>query len=246
MKVPRVLPALLVAMVGAIPSRAYARIPPALVRKEIRAILADPEFRGAQRPSWVTELQDRIAGAVMEFLNSLAEWLPDIRLRPTRFDSAAEWVVAILSYLAIAAVTACVLYVLVQAARRIVSPRVAVPATGPQMAAHVRPRTPEEALRQAAAHAQKGEFREAFRSVYLAILLGLDGKKVLEYSPSKTNWEYVRDLAATVPTASELLKDLTGVFDRRVYRGEECTARDYEAALAVYRRVSDISDGGAA
>jgi hypothetical protein len=215
------------------------------VKAEIHSILSTKEFRSALRPSPLAALQERMVAIILDILNRIAEWWPDINLAPNRLDSALEWFVAILAYILMAAGITGVLYVLVQAGRRILGPSAGGRAAKAERSAlsEAGVRTPDQALRLAAERARNGEFQGAFRAAYLAILLWMDARRLVEYAPSRTNWEYVRAAAgSSLPSVHEPLRTLTGDFDRKVYGGEACGRADYEKALSIYQSIASESD----
>ena len=215
------------------------------VKAEIHSILSAKEFRSALRPSPLAAFQERVVAIVLDILNRIAEWWPDINLAPNRLDSALEWFVAILAYVLMAAGTIGVLYVFVQTGRRILRPSAAGRAAKAEQSAlsEAGARTPDEALRLAAERARNGEFQGAFRAVYLGILLWMDARRLVEYAPSRTNWEYVRAAAgSSLPSVHDPLRTLTGDFDRKVYGGEICGRADYEKALSIYQSIASEID----
>ena len=217
-------------------------IPPQRVKAEIKDILSSPEFRVASRPSLFLELQKRIASAFFYVINRLAEWLSHLHLdlRPNKLDNVLEWIVAVSAYILMAAGLGGLLYILIQVGRRRLAPSVEMTDDGRLTGiAEADVRTPEEALRLAAVRAGRGEFRDAFRAAYLAILLWLDARRMVEYAPSKTNWEYVSAAAGlSLPGVHEPLRTLSKDFDRKIYGGEECGLSDYQAALSAYESIA--------
>jgi len=215
------------------------------VKAEIHSILSTKEFRSALRPSPLAAFQEKVVGIILDILSRIAEWWPDINLAPNRLDSALEWFVAILAYVLMAAGTIGVLYVFVQTGRRILRPSAAGRAAKAEQSAlsEAGARTPDEALRLAAERARNGEFQGAFRAVYLGILLWMDARRLVEYAPSRTNWEYVRAAAgSSLPSVHDPLRTLTGDFDRKVYGGEICGRADYEKALSIYQSIASEID----
>jgi hypothetical protein len=99
---------------------------------------------------------------------------------------------------------------------------------------------PEELRSRADIYASQGNFREALRHRYLALLLQLDARGVWRYDARRTNWEHIaalrrRDTSGTLVTP---LSALTRRFDRVRYGGAPCDddhwrqfdadARDFE------------------
>ena len=216
-------------------------ISPQRVKSEVRSILSTREFRAAWRPSWLLELQEKVINLVFDIINWLASVLSRVEWRPTHLRGFLEWTIAVLAYGLAAVGIVGLLYVMLQVGRRLLAApagRTPRPASG---SAESDVRSADEALRLAAERAQRGEFRDAFRAAYLAVLLWMDSQRMVEYVPSRTNWEYVRAAAGSFPSSvHEPLRTLTGIFDRKVYGGETCGAADYEAALSAYNTISAV------
>lgn len=83
--------------------------------------------------------------------------------------------------------------------------------------------------------AQAGDYRRAFRLVYLAALVALDTGGVLRFDRSKTNWEYLRALrAAGRGDIYSALTPLTREFDQVWYGLGLADAGRYAQARAQY------------
>lgn len=97
--------------------------------------------------------------------------------------------------------------------------------------------TPSAALSRAEERSQSGDYRDAVRYLYLAVLLDLDERGVLDYDRTRTNREVVRAMRNDPEMAGELQAVVT-VFDD-VWYGfhplSEATYRDYERRVAALR-----------
>ncbi len=94
-------------------------------------------------------------------------------------------------------------------------------------------------IAKAAALAESGDFRGAFRCAYLASISYLDETGALRFERSRTNWEYLRELDRGGHTsARQHLSPLTLDFDRKFYGREECSRQDYERARAAFDAIS--------
>ncbi len=213
-------------------------LPPAEIKSHIDIILSAEEFQSVQHSSAWESLRQRIIDLAFKVMNHIARIWPDFELRPSRIIGPLGWAVAILAYLLGAGILGLILYVIVQVAKRRLN-RTSKP-LDTQAVEIARPalRNAEEALALAASLSEKGDYRHALRAVYLAALLALDARRILEYIPSRTNWENVRALGKS--QAQEPLLDLTKVFDRKIYGGEECTTADYERALESYKKIANL------
>jgi hypothetical protein len=89
-------------------------------------------------------------------------------------------------------------------------------------------------------NARAGDYRAAFRLVYLATLVALDTGGVLRFDRSKTNWEYVRALRRSGrPEVYDSLLPLTREFDR-IWYGQSAAGPDvYLRAVAEYERLEN-------
>ncbi|RYG00254.1 MAG: DUF4129 domain-containing protein, partial [Caulobacteraceae bacterium] len=112
---------------------------------------------------------------------------------------------------------------------------------------------PEELRSRADIYASQGNYREALRHRYLALLLQLDSRGVWRYDTHRTNWEHIAGLRRheNQGTLVAPLSALTRRFDRVRYGGATCDsdqwtefdadARAFEAQIAPFER----SMGGA-
>ncbi len=95
---------------------------------------------------------------------------------------------------------------------------------------------PDELGERAANFAREGNFREALRHRYIAMLLRLDGRGVWRYDTRRTNWEHIAALRRGAPQNipggnNEMvapLSDLTRRFDRVRYGSAPCDAADWQ------------------
>jgi hypothetical protein len=77
-------------------------------------------------------------------------------------------------------------------------------------------RSAAELWRRAEVAARDGNFRQALRWLYLAVLFLLDSRQVLHFEPTRTNGEYLRQLRQSEQAPEALrrpFKDLTNRFD---------------------------------
>lgn len=94
--------------------------------------------------------------------------------------------------------------------------------------------SPNELRQRAQNFAERDEFREALRHLYIALLLTLDEREVWSYDPRRTNREHIAALESQ--TQSDLLSALitslsaaTWRFDRVRYGHAPCTRLDWDA-----------------
>ena len=87
---------------------------------------------------------------------------------------------------------------------------------------------PDELRERAMRFANEGNFREALRHLYIALLLNLDARGVWRYDARRTNWEHIASLrdqgkgALVAPLA-----DITRRFDRVRYGNAACEQGDW-------------------
>lgn len=86
-----------------------------------------------------------------------------------------------------------------------------------------------------------GDFRHAYRALYLGLLSGLHERGLIDFSLWRTNWHYVGTFRGD--SGRDRFADLTGVFDRVWYGGETPAASGPDGAwrddLARFRREAD-------
>jgi hypothetical protein len=97
---------------------------------------------------------------------------------------------------------------------------------------------PDELTDRAQRFAAQGNFREALRHLYIALLLYLDKNGVWRYDARRTNWEHIAALRHQVanqstlaPQMVEKLSDLTRRFDRVRYGNAPCSSDDWNRFL---------------
>ena len=90
---------------------------------------------------------------------------------------------------------------------------------------------PDELGERAAQFAHDGNYREALRHRYIALLLRLDGRGVWRYDTRRTNWEHIaalrRGAAHNGAAIVAPLSDLTRRFDRVRYGSAPCDVHDW-------------------
>lgn len=139
------------------------------------------------------------------------------------------------------AVLAAGLYLYLSAPRRPRSPELPT-AIGPQTtlgeeeARRVLSESPDEWRRRADKLAEEGQFREAIRLLYLAVLSLLHQRQLIRFEPTRTNGEYVRQVRLSERAPPELhspFRELTERFESNWYGEWNCLADDYRAGKAL-------------
>ena len=205
---------------------------PAAMAASARTVLARPEF--ASDPPPPPSIADK-----------LAAWLDKLFRRrsspqaPNMPNANPKVILGILIAVAAAAFVVLVA-VLVQAIGRREA-RAKPLALDEEEAALVEARDNDSLLALAEQSAKTGDYRRAFRLVYLASLVALDTNGVLRFDRSKTNWEYLRLLrAAGRSDVYAALTPLTREFDQVWYGFAPADASQYARALAQYHALQSV------
>lgn len=84
--------------------------------------------------------------------------------------------------------------------------------------------------------AQKAEYRDACRAVYMSLIFTLDEKGIIKYDNAKTNLEYLQ----TVKNKAELyapLKQVVNIFEYLWYGKHKGSEEDYNSCIGFYDKV---------
>lgn len=207
------------------------------VVKSARTVLARPEF--ASEPLPPPSLSDRIAA-----------WLDKVFSRKTPSPNVnmpsvnPNIILGILIVIAAAAFAVLVAVIVQAIGRR--SVRSKPLALDEEEAVLVEARDNDSLLALAEQQAKAGDFRRAFRLVYLAALVALDTGGVLRFDRSKTNWEYLRALRASGRgDIYQAMTPLTREFDHVWYGFAHADASHYARALAQYQALLAAPQGTA-
>ncbi len=100
---------------------------------------------------------------------------------------------------------------------------------------------PDVWLQQGQRYAAEGDFRRAFRAVFLAILLQMDRAGAIQYDRSRTNGDYLRMLRGPgLRALYEAMRPLSSDFDLRWYGNHPTTQMDYRRCLDEYDRIRGL------
>lgn len=205
------------------------------VREKVHRILEQPEFR---------EFDDGSRGGhhVDDWLGRLLEWLVRwLRAHPNDDTSIGPaiplppvWLFVTLAVLLVVVVAAYLL------AARIREKRAADGGPGaPAASLDVREKAPDVLLDEASALAARGELRLALRSLYLATLVALDRRRLIDFDPHRTNWQYLRKMPRG--PARDLFTDFTRLFDHKWYGDEPVSPIEYETARTLAVRIVETT-----
>lgn len=196
-----------------------------------RAVLAGPEF--ASDPPPPPSLADRIAARLDKVFHPRRP--ARTAAGPNINPKVVEGILIIIALGAFAVLVA----VLVQAIGRR-DAKVRPLALDEEEAVLMEARDNDSLLALAEQQAKTGDYRRAFRLVYLASLVSLDTDGVLRFDRSQTNWEYLRTLRASGRgNVSTALTPLTREFDQVWYGFAPTNLSQYAWALAQYHALKD-------
>jgi Domain of unknown function (DUF4129) len=192
---------------------------PGQIHRAVDEVLARPEFRPAARP-----LLDRIWSWIVERLGELLASLT---------ATTAGSLIGL-------GIFALILLLLGLLAARFVRSMSRSPEVAAQVVAT--PRRSAAAWRaEAEAHEAAGEWRQAVRCRYRALVADLASRGVVEEVPGRTSGEYRGEVDRNLPGAAEAFAGATVVFDRAWYgrqpTGEGEAARFRDLAGRVLDRV---------
>ncbi|BDI32687.1 hypothetical protein CCAX7_47380 [Capsulimonas corticalis] len=206
---------------------------------EVRRILARPEFQSEPLPP----------PSPLELgWNRFLKWLADHLPKPQRGASGTinPAIIRGLFYGLGALLFGLLVYLIVQYIR---NRTVNVVQRDRELAeeAMVEARDKDSLIDAAEARAKEGDFRGAFRLVYLATLVAMDTDGILRFDRSRTNWEYLRSLrGAGRDDLYRAMLPLTRDFDRLWYGYATAGPSDYRQALEYYDRLRAPSPAAAA
>jgi len=212
---------------------------PSGASESARAVLAGEEF--ASDPPPPPSLADKIA-AWLDKLNKPRKRNP----APAPTGSINPSVIQGILLVIAAGAFALLVWVLVQAVGRREA-RVRPLALDEEEAVLMEARDNNSLLALAEQQAKLGDYRRAFRLVYLASLVALDTDGVLRFDRSKTNWEYLRALRASGrPDVYTALTPLTREFDQVWYGFALTNASQYAWAITQYEALRAVPAEAAA
>jgi len=205
-------------------------------REALEAILAREEFAGYRGPD-ADPGQNLLLHWLERLLEAFSGLFPDIDMAPSSED-AVSYGIVIFGFLALCAF-ATALFRLLWAERSAGRRRTAARTEELEQA-------PAGLLERASAAAAEGEYREATRLTFLALLLGFQRMGLLRVEQWKTNWEYAEELSAKDNRWLPLFRESALRFDSVWYGGRTIGAAEYEEwAVRVWSAVA-TEEGDAA
>ena len=168
---------------------------PSEVHRAVEEVLSRPEFRQAARP-----LLDRILTWVLAGLGELLASLT---------ATAAGSIIGVALFVAILVVLALLATRFARTMSR--SPEVAAAIVS------LPRRSAADGRAEAEAHERAGEWRQAVRCRYRALVAELSSRGIVEEVPGRTSGEYRGEVDHNLPGAAEAFAGATDVFDRAWY-----------------------------
>ncbi len=213
---------------------------PQQIKADLKNILDSSEFQSAQPAD--PSIYEKAAKWLREWWDKLAERFRDL----FKFGSMGGSRSPAVQWVFIALFVAGGLYVAYRLVRSYLANRVVKQARArtafdldeTEVAIS---REPNDWLAEAARQESEGDYRRAYRALFLAILLKLDQAGIVAFERGRTNGEYLRSLRrANRKELSDLFAPLTLDFDLRWYGEKPTTAEDAAAMRGEYDRLEKI------
>lgn len=203
------------------------------VPADAQAIVTQLEGSGQIRtgPTWIEQSWANFYKAITEAFKRFLEWFSDLFPSggPSNIPEIDPTWIRIVFFISVIALLAAIGYLIWQIIgnRRKNQPQGAF-AFSPEDA-ELLALPPDELRTRASRFAAEGNFREALRHLYIALLLNLDEREVWRYDARRTNWEHITALekSATHHILVAPLADITHRFDRVRYGNADCTQQDW-------------------
>ncbi|WP_404371175.1 DUF4129 domain-containing protein [Corallococcus coralloides] len=231
-------------------AEAQARADARAATDRARAILARPEFQERPEKAPAESKEEEVPpepGWWRRFIDKLGEWLRDFFKRnnprpqsrdtalPLSGGAAANALVVMLVALTLAVLGVVVVSVL-RRKREGAGPALEVSTVDAAALAgnpdHALSRPPEGWAHLADALAAKGEYREAVRNLYLALLSRLHRDGAIHYDETLSNWDYLRAFRGR-PEVKAPFRELTRRFDFAWYGNAPVGADGYTEFRAI-------------
>ncbi|NRD50820.1 DUF4129 domain-containing protein [Corallococcus exiguus] len=232
-------------------AEAQARVDARAATDRARAILARPEFQDRPEKAPAEPKEEEVPPSEpswwRRFIDKLGEWLRDFFKRnnprpqshdtalPVSGGAAANALVVMLVALTLAVLGVVVVNVL-RRKREKSGPALEVSTMDAAALAgspdHALSRPPEGWAHLADALAAKGEYREAVRNLYLALLSRLHRDGAIHYDETLSNWDYLRAFRGRAEVKAPF-RELTRRFDFAWYGNVPVSADGYTEFRAI-------------
>ena len=208
-----------------------------MLRSTLATILARPEYAPVEA-TWLQKIFD--------FFRRIGMWLAQHLHGGGALGHLME-TAPVLAWTIVASlliVLAAILYHIYRGLQQVFGPRRAKPRKTGDLppAITTSPRTLRD---MAEASAGKGDFEQALRYLYMAILRHFDRTGVLPYQRARTNWEYVDALRGNPDLIADF-QPLTLTVDRVIYGRAPADAAAYATCTGLVDRLWDAARAGAA
>jgi len=105
-------------------------------------------------------------------------------------------------------------------------------------------RSPEDWRARAVRLADEGALAEALRHLVVGLLVALHRQRLIDFDPSRTNWEYLPALSRRRPGSGRPYSELMRLFDRAWYGAKPTRRSDWDDALDWADAIVDDAGGG--
>ena len=197
-------------------------------RQTVRDVLAMREFANLHREG--PTLTQRIQRAFFDAMTWFAHWLQSL-------PRWAWWVIFFWLILSLIAILAHLAYTLMTGGSFFASPTTTREGSFSEQLLGERDLDFQELYKRAKGFLAGGDFARAIRYLFVAGLMALERGRWLRYHRSKTDGDYLRELAPN-PRLREALAKLTAVFEATTYGAAPPTA---ESAAAVANLVEGLT-----
>jgi hypothetical protein len=212
------------------------------IQGHLREILSGQEFQWKKPEPTILERAGKWIGERLEqFFDALGRLF---RFSPAPETGAGELFFWMIYVALVGGLILLLAWLLTRLARRLSERRAdAAPRKRPAVASQVvEPEEtvesdPEAWLETARQYAESGDYRRAYRAVFLAMLIRLDRTGAIHFDRARTNGEYLRALRSRPPLLT-LFLPLARDFDARWYGSAPVTEQDYRRLLESYAAVS--------
>jgi Domain of unknown function (DUF4129) len=206
----------------------------ARTQAKVEAILSDPEFVEIERAqsktflAWVRDYLDELFEDRQRERDANRAESSDLRIELPEISPWAVMLFALLS-----------MWLVLRHVRRELRGGHDARAAAAGVAPELLQRAPQVHMSDAATWAERGQYREALRSLYVATLGALDRAGVIAFEPARTNGQYLRAMAP-----GELRQQFgafTLLFDHRWYGHEPTQRADYELCRDLAARICEAT-----
>lgn len=191
-------------------------------RERLREILSQKEY---------TVYHEQSKGLIASWWEDVKEWAAELleKLLPSEAAAnAAAGPVLIIFIIGVLAVVAAAVYLLVRHTNRRRKFREQPPVRSKRELEW----TPAMHLQEADKKEAAGDYTQAVRHLFLAFLLELHGKGLLEARVWKTNWEYAEELKRSEPSLTDRFRSLARLFDEVTYGKRNIRPDEYRSYRA--------------